>query len=363
MHVLITTDTVGGVWTYSRELVRELVRRGVRVTLVAFGQPTIQQSAWMRGLVGLEFFARDDRLEWMPDVTPQELEASAGWLAKVLSWVKPDLLHFNQFYYAGIDFDTIPKLLVHHSDVASWWWAVYGSAPPDDPWLTDYRRIVLKGLAGADAIVAPSNALAQEVQRIYSTEKRIRPIYNGLDPSQFNGRFEKEPLVLTVGRLWDKAKRIGILAPIAKRLHQMAEFHCIGASEPPCGTDRFEVDTRYLRPEGPLEASEVHARMARAAVYVATSVYEPFGLAPLEAAFSHCALVASDIPTFRELWEGAALFYTPSHVQEATQSIEALLTDEEQRQTLAADARRRALEAFNAERMAEDYLSLYRELV
>ena len=39
-----------------------------------------------------------------------------------------------------------------------------------------------------------------------------------------------------------------------------------------------------------------------------TALYEPFGLAVLEAAQAGCALVLSDIPTFRELWDGAALF-------------------------------------------------------
>ena len=39
--------------------------------------------------------------------------------------------------------------------------------------------------------------------------------------------------------------------------------------------------------------------------------YEPFGLAVLEAAQAGCALVLSDIPTFRELWDGAAMFVPP----------------------------------------------------
>ena len=51
--------------------------------------------------------------------------------------------------------------------------------------------------------------------------------------------------------------------------------------------------------------------MARAAIFVSSSVYEPFGLAVLEAAGSGAALVLSDIPTFRELWDEAALFAPP----------------------------------------------------
>ncbi len=45
MHVLVTADTVGGVWTYTRELVTGLAARGIRVTLVSFGGiPTATQS-------------------------------------------------------------------------------------------------------------------------------------------------------------------------------------------------------------------------------------------------------------------------------------------------------------------------------
>ena len=51
MHVLVTADTLGGVWTYTRELVSGLTRRGVRVTLVSFGEiPTAKQSEWLTAL-------------------------------------------------------------------------------------------------------------------------------------------------------------------------------------------------------------------------------------------------------------------------------------------------------------------------
>ena len=48
--------------------------------------------------------------------------------------------------------------------------------------------------------------------------------------------------------------------------------------------------------------------LAARPVFVSAALYEPFGLAVLEAAQAGCALVLSDIPTFRELWDGAALF-------------------------------------------------------
>ena len=56
MHVLVTADTVGGVWIYTRELVAGLARSGVRVTLVSFGGiPKPAQTAWLEGFPGSIF--------------------------------------------------------------------------------------------------------------------------------------------------------------------------------------------------------------------------------------------------------------------------------------------------------------------
>src|SRR3546814_16818778 len=62
---------------------------------------------------------------------------------------------------------------------------------------------------------------------------------------------------------------------------------------------------------GVLGEASMAAWRERAGIFVSPSLYEPFGLAVLEAAMSGCALLLSDIPTFRELWDGAAVF-TPA---------------------------------------------------
>src|SRR5262249_40439508 len=68
-----------------------------------------------------------------------------------------------------------------------------------------------------------------------------------------------------------------------------------------------------IRPNVHLDPEQAEGQivqtLGRSSIYAATSQYEPFGLAPLEAALSRCALVASDIPSFRELWDGAAVFF------------------------------------------------------
>jgi glycogen(starch) synthase len=102
--------------------------------------------------------------------------------------------------------------------------------------------------------------------------------------------------------------------------------------------------------------------MERAAIFASPVLYEPFGLAPLEAAHAGCALVLGDIPTMRELWQGAAHFVPPRDTAALHAALSALLDDEATRADFAQRARRRAA-LFSPQRMADGYRAVYRELV
>jgi glycosyltransferase involved in cell wall biosynthesis len=99
-------------------------------------------------------------------------------------------------------------------------------------------------------------------------------------------------------------------------------------------------------------------RMARAEIFCHPALYEPFGLAPLEAALSGCALALSDIPSLRELWTDAALFFDPHDARSAAEALNQLIEDEPLRRQLAASALARAAR-FNPRRQAENYLCAY----
>jgi glycosyltransferase involved in cell wall biosynthesis len=76
---------------------------------------------------------------------------------------------------------------------------------------------------------------------------------------------------------------------------------------------------------GALPPAEINLWHAQAAIFVAPSRYEPFGLAALEASLAGCALVLGDIPTLRELWTGAALFVPPDDREQLTHVLGLLI--------------------------------------
>jgi glycosyltransferase involved in cell wall biosynthesis len=362
MHAVVTADTIGGVWIYARELVTGLIRRGLQVTLVSFGEiPAPEQTAWMDALPGLDFRPTAFRLEWMQEAE-EDMQASCEYLQAVVREVQPDILHLNQYCYGALQVD-VPKVVVAHSDVVSWWVAVHGEEPRDGKWLRWYRNSITAGLSHADVVVAPSRWMLEAIHTYYTAPQQSQVIYNGRNPGLFNAHMTKEDLLLSVGRLWDGGKQVALLA---ERDHPLPVY-VAGSEEHPEAVFRGRAQAghgqRRVHFRGVQTEAQLRQLYSRAAMYAATSRYEPFGLAPLEAALSRCALIANDIPTFHELWGDTAYYFRYNDADSLARAIVRLHEDRELRQTYANLAYHRARECFTAERMADEYLALYRRLV
>ncbi len=358
MRILVTADTVGGVWTYTRELVTGLMLRGIRVTLVSFGGlPSPEQRQWMRNLPRLDYRPTAFKLEWMQD-SEADLAASADYLQSVIQEVRPDVLHFNQYYYGALEGD-LPRIVVAHSDVVSWMMAVHGQVEePESAWLRRYRNLVTRGIQAATAVVAPSRWMLDQIATHYAKPPRGTTIYNGRNPELFNPHLRKEDLIVTVGRHWDQAKNASLLLQ-----REMPAGVCIvGSDQHPESQGRAfsgSLGKAPVRFAGQLDEPHLSRLLAKSAIYAATSRYEPFGLAPLEAAFSRCAIVASDIPTFRELWEGAAIFFRNNDAESLGRTMDLMIAERSLVRSYRNLAFHRAQERFTASRMVDEYLALY----
>ena len=389
MHVLITADTVGGVWTYTQELVTGLAARGVRVTLVSFGRiPTPAQSAWLDELTSVEYLPTDFRLEWMQD-SDGDVAHSIRYLQDVIRERRPDLLHLSQFCYGALDVE-LPKIVVAHSDVISWNRAVHG-AQPGGRWAEWYRGVVSEGLAGASLVVAPSHWMLGELESGYGIKLHSRVIYNGRTPELFNRLGPKRQYAASAGRLWDEGKQSRLLMEIgqpplpivlagALALEDESEpgfpeieFPESGFPENKFGENEFgdndeqergrPPDRPAVRCSGVLSQAGMRELLAGAAIYIATSKYEPFGLAPLEAALSGCALVANDIPSLREVWGPAALYFRKDDPSSLREVLALLHGNRELCLEYADRAHAHACRNYTAARMVDEYVEAYRALL
>ena len=82
----------------------------------------------------------------------------------------------------------------------------------------------------------------------------------------------------------------------------------------------------------------------------------------IEAALSRCALILNDIPALREIWGQAAVYFRTNDADSLAEAVRILSGDLQMRRNFANRAFQRARECFNAHRMTDNYIQLYRKI-
>ncbi len=343
-RLLMTTDAVGGIWRYSLDLIGALTAQSnIEILLAALGpSPSEEQKSEALALPRIQLAESEFALEWMPDPW-NDVDRSGEWLAQLENQFKPDVIHLNSYALAARPWRA-PVVSAAHSCVYSWWKAVHNCVPGAD-W-EEYKRRVAAGLDAADAIAAPSSFMAQAVAVEYNLPiDKIDVIHNFSLCQPIIAA--KQPYLLAAGRMWDKAKNLALLDSVAATLKWPLSVAGSG-----------QLETSAVHCLGNLTRAELLAQMAEASIFVHPALYEPFGLAVLEAARAGCCLVLSDIPSMRELWADAAIFLDPTAKDDWTKTLNALIDDPAERTRLA---RRASLHAarYRADLSLAKYLNLY----
>lgn len=357
-RVLMTTDAVGGVFTYSLELAQGLRSRGIETSLAVMGPP-LRSSQRRAASKVATLYESTFALEWMQGSERDVLHAG-DWLLELERVIAPDIVHVNGFAHCALPWHA-PVVMAVHSCVCTWWRACRGEPAP--PAWDNYRKLVHAGLMSADAVVAPTHAMLEsflaEHDASHAHKDRAHVIPNASDPSRFRTHKRKISLALAAGRLWDEAKNMALLDRVAPDLPW------------PVAVAGDDIDAEGRRTTftgciglGVLSSAALAEWMTRSSIYVLPARYEPFGLSALEAALARCALVLGDIPSLREVWDDAAVFVDPSDTSALSFELTRLMRDP----TALADARerafRRAEEQYgNPLAFARRYEALYSNLV
>lgn len=352
MRLLLTADAVGGVWQYATDLARALAPHGAETVLAMTGpSPTPAQVADAAALPATRLIDTGLALDWLA-ATPEEVHAASIRLAALAADVRADIVQLNAPALAAGARFPCPVLAVAHSSLATWWAAVEGGTPPADfAWRDALTR---DGLLAADLTIAPSRAHARATAEAHDLPFEPVAIHNGRTPFA-RPAGDLAPHAFTAGRLWDRGKNLAVLDRAAAGVPILAAGPMVGPHGEQAAFD-------HLTPLGWLDDAALAAHLAARPVFVSAARYEPFGLAVLEAAKAGCALVLADIPTFRELWDGAAIFVAADDADGFAQAIAALLADPATRQT-AGDQARTQSARFTVESMAAAYMDNYRHLL
>lgn len=250
-----------------------------------------------------------------------------------------------------------------------------------DFWRMLYGRVAVKRLARRQhEIVAVSQETANDIRRFFDVpETRLSVIRNGLDHQRFN----PEVLPLPPDRLPTRDGQIPPFFLYVARLEHPAKNHArlISAFERfkaetnsawqlvLCGSDwhgaevihQLVRDSRYaadIRVMGFIPDADVARWYRSATVCVYPSLFEGFGLPPLEAMACGCPVLASAIGAVAEVCGDAAYVVNPTDVYALAQGLRELAHDRALRDQLRQAGIVRARE-FNWTHTAAEMLKVY----
>jgi glycosyltransferase involved in cell wall biosynthesis len=349
IRVMMTSDAVGGVWTYAAELASALAATEADVHLVTMGPPPQDEKRAMLRDRRVRLIESSLALEWQ-DPAGENFDNARQFLEDLEDTIEPDIVHLNSFREANFDW-LAPVVVVAHSCCNSW-----GAACNDKEWLSEprwqhYTRAVSSGLNKANAWISPSQAHYDAICDLYWPNSPGTVILNGVSPAR-RPTHQRSRFILAAGRMWDSSKNLVTLARASTGLEW--PILVAGPTSDPAATGELTV-------LGDLSHSALLSRMQHAAIFVSPALYEPFGLSVLEAASAGCALVLSDIPTFRELWNEAAMFIDPEDDRALHDALAALCRDDGNRARLQLAARERS-QRYSLTRTVDAYRTLYRRL-
>lgn len=236
-----------------------------------------------------------------------------------------------------------------------------------------------KRILRSDVITVDSEFTRGEVLKLLGCdERRVRVVHLGYDRAMFRPAESEavayfrhrhqlpETFVLFVGSIEPRKNIARLLEAYATLPAEMrAEYPLVLAGfagwhneEVMQSIARMKADVRFL---GYLDVADLALAYNAATVFAYPSLYEGFGLPPLEAMACGAPVLASDIPPLHEVCGDAARYADPLATDALAEELRNLLQDKSLRDALSARGLARA-KGFSWEKTARNLLAIFQEV-
>jgi glycosyltransferase involved in cell wall biosynthesis len=252
--------------------------------------------------------------------------------------------------------------------------------------------IELHGAKAADLIVTVSYAMKDELIKLGFPKEKIQVCYNGVDPQKYNpeavnaeqvkkirefyGLKDEELMILFLGRLVGVKGVDKLIMAMPHILPKMpkAKLVIVGLGDLQdylvnlVKTMRLQDFVKFRFEFVPEEERILHYAACDVAVF--PSLYEPFGIVVLEAMSMERPVVvgAAGVSGMREIViccgeEQCGYHIDPNNPSDIAWGITNALENSEKRKWLGKNGRRRVLDEFTWDRIAEKTVELYEQII
>ncbi|MED3664722.1 glycosyltransferase family 1 protein [Geobacillus stearothermophilus] len=238
-----------------------------------------------------------------------------------------------------------------------------------------YAKLMFKAVSKkADAIISVSDFTTKEFLKFVNrNQNNIYTIYNGVNNfwREFLDRdtdTDRNPYIVYVGNVKPHKNLISLVKAFEKIKNEIPHNLVIIGKKEGFITGDQEV-IKYaerlgdrIKFTGFVDNETLKRYIANAHALVFPSLYEGFGLPPLEAMACGCPVIVSNVASLPEVCGDAALYIDPYSPEDIAEKIKLLLSDDKLRKELRRKGLERA-KMFSWEKCAKETLEVIEEVL
>lgn len=187
-------------------------------------------------------------------------------------------------------------------------------------------------------IITVSNYSKNEITRLLKVNPdKVCVIYNAVDFSNIKPsgpeKLSTQPYILSVGSIDPRKNLVKLFEAFNKsQIKDKYRLVLVGEKANIFSTiDSDDINKNWL---GYVSDEELVYLYKNASLFVYLSLYEGFGIPPLEAMSLGCPVILSDIPVFHEIFGDSAYYVSPENTEEITNTMHKIISDNNAREEI-----------------------------
>ena len=356
-----TYQSYGGISRYYTKLSGELLKQNQNVGVFA----GMHRNNYIEDLP--EDVVRGYKLVKYPPKTQRIFQLiNHGFCQAQMKLWQPDIIH--ETYYSAL-----PVLNTNAMRVATVYDMIhelYRHQFSNSDKTTQWKK---KTFSRVDHIISISDSTKKDLVELMGIpEDKVSVVHLGVDVSVFSAeKFQlnpsDKPYLLYVGSRAGYKNFSGLIKAFGSSPQLKTNLDVIAFGGGPFNSSEHSlikqlgIDTKNVRQVSG-DDNKLSQLYANATAFVFPSMYEGFGLPPLEAMAAGCPVVSSNASSMPEVVRNAGVYFDPNNTESMQTAIEKVVFSEDLRQNLVA-AGYENIKSFTWQKCSTETLGIYQKLV
>ncbi len=356
-----TNQSYGGISRYYKDLIEELLKQGQEVNIFA----------------GIH---RNFYISLLPDEVIHGIKLNgyppkSTWAFRLFNHLicqlqtqrwKPDIIHETYYSTLPVSKKNVARITSVHDMIHE----LYPQKIYSQKHVTDHKK---KTLSRVDHIISVSENTKRDLITLFGIdESKISVVHHGINSSLFqnigsNCDFPNKPYLLYVGSRTTYKNFSGFIKAVASSSLLKKNFNLVVISSKFSNSEKNFISSLGFKFDQVKQISNITdlqlAQFYRhASAFIYPSLYEGFGLPPLEAMSAGCPVVCSNVSSIPEVVNNAGVYFNPHDIEEIRNAIERVVFSEDLKNKLVKLGYEN-IKNFSTSKCASKTLEVYSRLV